>query len=464
MQVGAKQFAVWPNLGAPAMALSLLSLTGAPTPALAQDAALKGWVTAWATSMQDPLPAGFAVGNPAPTSPQWASMFPSNQATDQTFRLMIRPDAGGDRVRLRFSNLMGNRPVTFDKLSVASRSAGKAVAGASRQPITFGGSERLTIAPGHEALCDPLDFAVAPEKDLAVTFHVVGASGPVTWHAKAMATSYMTAANAGDKTADEAGADLQYELRSWPWLAELQTYKADSPERSAIVAIGDSITDGSGTTVDGHDRWEDVLNKRLRAAGSANVVVNAGIGGNRVTTLRWGPVLTGAYTSAAALADTSGAPNTPDARCDACGQPAVTRLEREVFSMPNVSAIILFEGVNDIGAGSSYGEVVAGMQDIVMRAHARGIRVFGATITPYYGFAYDLAYPDLTRRRVNDWMRTSQTFDGVFDFDAVVRDPAYPARIKADLEAMDHIHLNPNGYSAVANSIPLSSLDAKLPP
>ena len=462
MRVSTIKLAGFSRLGAPALALSLLSSIGLPAPSLAQAADSKGWITAWATSVQDPLPAGFAVGNPAPTSPQWAQMFPGSQASNQTFRMVVRPDAAGDQVRLRFSNLMGNKPVTFDHLSIAARAAGKAVVGASRKAIKFGGSDQVTIEPGREIFCDPIDFAVEPGKDVAVTFHVAGDSGPVTWHAKAMATSYMTGSGAGDKTADEAGADLPFELRSWVWLSELQAYKANSPERTAIVAVGDSITDGSGTTIDGHDRWEDFLNKRLRAAGSANVVINAGIGGNRVATLRWGPVVMGALTSAGALADMSGAPNTPNARCDACGQPAVTRLERDVFSLPNVSAIILFEGVNDIGAGGSYGEIIAGMQDIVMRAHARGIKVFGATITPYYGFAYDVVYPDLTRRQVNDWMRTTQIFDGLFDYDAVVRDPAYPARIKADLEAVDHIHLNPKGYAAVADSIPLSALDPKL--
>ena len=463
MLVGAIQPVGSSRVSALGMVLTLLCSIGAPAPSLAQEAGSKGWVTAWATSMQGPLPAGFAFGNPPATSEQWAQMFPGNQASDQTFRLIVRPGADGDKLRLRFSNLMGNKPVTFSNVSIAARSSGKAILGASRKPVTFGGSNRTTIQPGHEVLCDPVEFGLEADKDVAVTFHVVGDAGNVAWHAKAMNTSYMTAGGSGDKTADEAGTDLQYELRSWVWLSELQAYKASTPERTTIVAIGDSITDGTGTTVDGHDRWGDFLNRRLRAAGSANVVVNAGIGGNRVTTLRWGSVLTGAYRSQALLDDTSGAPRTPDARCDACGQPAVMRLEREVLSMPNVSAIILFEGVNDIGAGGSYGEIIAGMQDVAMRARARGIKVFGATITPYYGFAYDLVYPDLTRRRVNDWIRTSKAFDGVFDFDAVVRDPASPARLQAQFDAADHIHLNPKGYSALADSVPLSALDAKLP-
>lgn len=450
------------GLSLPLLAWSLLTSVGLSAPAVAQGADTKDWITAWATSMQDPLPAGFAVGNPAPTSPQWAQMFPGNEAADQTFRLVIRPQAAGDQVRLHFSNVAGSKPVRFDHLSIATRAGGKAVLGASGKAILFSGSPQVTIEPGGDIFCDPIDFAVEPEKDVAVTFHVVGNSGPITWHAKAMATSFMTGSGAGNKTADEAGADLSYELRSWVWLSELQAYKANSPPRNSIVAIGDSITDGSGSTIDGHDRWEDFLNRRLRASGSANVVINAGIGGNRVTSLRWGPVLTGAFTSADKLNDMSGSPNTPNARCDSCGQPAVTRLERDVFSLPNVSAIILFEGVNDIGAGASYGEVIAGMQDIVVRAHTRGIKVFGATITPYYGFAYDVVYPDLTRRQVNDWMRTTKIFDGLFDYDAVVRDPAYPARINPELAAVDHIHLNPKGYSAVADSIPLASLDPKL--
>ena len=446
-----------------ALAIAFVGAMGLPNYACAQSMGAKGWVTAWATSTQDPLPAGFAVGNPAANSPQWAQMFPGNQASNQTFRLIVRPQAVGEQVRLRFSNLMGNKPVSFDSLSIAPRTAGKAIAGAARKPIRFGGAEKVTIEPGRDVFSDPIDFALTPEQDVAVTFHVVGDSGPITWHAKAMTTSYMNASGAGDKTADAVGADLQYELRSWLWLSEVQAYKAGSPNRTTIVAIGDSITDGSGTTIDGNDRWEDFLNKRLRAAGSENVVVNAGIGGNRITTLRWGPVIYGALASNAVMADISGSANTPDARCDACGAPVVARLERDALNLPNVSAIILFEGVNDIGGGGSYGEIIAGMQDVALRAHARGVKVFGVTITPYYGFAYDLVNPDITRRRVNEWMRTSKIFDAIFDFDAVVRDPAYPARIRADLEAVDHIHLNPKGYSAVADSVSLSVLDPKLP-
>ena len=123
----------------------------------------------------------------------------------------------------------------------------------------------------------------------------------------------------------------------------------------------------------------------------------------------------------------------------------------------------MFEGVNDIGAGGTYGEVVSGMQDIIARAHARGIKVYAATVTPYYGFAYDQVYPDLTRQQVNGWIRNSKSFDGVFDFDAAVRDPSYPSRIRPDLEAVDHIHLNPKGYAIAAGTVPLAALDAKLP-
>lgn len=449
-----------PGLAALALSLALALSVGLPGQVRAQTPGGKGWISAWATATQDPLPAGFAVGNPAVTSPQWKQMFPDNQASSQRFRMIVRPNAAGDHVRLRFSNLMGTKPVTFDEVSIATRASGKSVVGGTAVPLKFGGASQATIAPGADVFCDPVAFDLVPERDVAVSFQVVGESGPITWHAKAMTTSYMSAPGAGGQ-ADEAGETLQYELRSWLWLTEVQAY-APGVDRTAIVAVGDSITDGSGSTIDGNDRWADFLNKRLRAAGSLNVVINEGIGGNRVVTMPWGPVLSGAYTSAAKLADHSGSPNTTDARCDGCGAPAVIRLDRDVFSLPNVSSIILFEGVNDIGAGGSYAQVIAGMQDIVLRAHARGIKVFAATITPYYGFAYDQVYSDLTRRQVNDWIRTSKTFDAVFDFDAAVRDPAYPSRIRPDLEAVDHIHLNPKGYEAAANTVTLSALDSKI--
>ncbi|GAC1347366.1 MAG: SGNH/GDSL hydrolase family protein [Acetobacteraceae bacterium] len=386
-------------------------------------------------------------------------MFPDSQASDQSFRMIVRPQAPGQRVRLRFSNLMGSKPVTFDNVSIATRANGKSLVAGTSVPLTFNGSSKVTIDRGAELYCDAVAFDVVPERDVAVSFHVVGDSGPITWHAKAMTTSYLSAPGAGAQL--DSGTSLTSEVRSWLWLTELQAFQPNV-ERHAIVAIGDSITDGSGTTIDGNDRWEDFLNKRLRGAGSANVVVNEGIGGNRVVTMPWGPVLSGAYTSEAKLADHSGAPNTTDARCDGCGEPAVVRLERDVFGLPNVSAIILFEGVNDIGAGASYAQVIAGMQDIVQRAHARGIKVFAATITPYYGFAYDQVYPDLTRQQVNNWIRTSRTFDAVFDFDAAVRDPSDPARIKADYSAPDHIHLNPTGYERAAATVTLSDLDGTI--
>ena len=442
------------------IALSLSLAVGIVTPSAAQEPGSRGWITSWATAMQDPLPAGFAVGNPPVTSSDWKQMFPDNQVSDQSFRMIVRPQAPGQRVRLRFSNLMGSKPVTFDGVSIATRSSNKSLVAGTSVQLTFNGATKVTIARATEVFCDAVAFDVVPERDVAVSFHVVGDSGPITWHAKAMTTSYLSAPGAGAQLND-AGTSLVSEVRSWLWLTELQAFQPDS-ERHAIVAVGDSITDGSGTTIDGNDRWEDFLNKRLRAAGSANVVVNEGIGGNRVVTMPWGPVLSGAYTSEAKLADHSGAPNTTDARCDGCGEPAVVRLDRDVFGLPNVSAVILFEGVNDIGAGASYAQVIAGMQDIVQRAHARGIKVFAATITPYYGFAYDQVYPDLIRQQVNTWIRTGKAFDAVFDFDAAVRDPGYPARIKVEYSAPDHIHLNPAGYEKAASTVTLADLDGNI--
>ena len=428
--------------------------------AAAQAPDSQGWVSAWTTAMQDPLPAGFAVGNPPPNSPQWAAMFSSDRARDQTFRQIIRPLAGGEKLRIRLSNLMGDRPLTLQNVSIAPRAAGREVVAVASRRITFNGADRVTMAPGREVYSDVVDFALEPEKDVAVTMHLVGDSGAITWHAKAMVTSYMNGVGGGDRTADASGAALSHELRSWLWLAEIQAWR--NTERSTIVAIGDSITDGSASTIDGHDRWSDVLNRRLRAAGSRHVVVNQGIGGNRVAALRWGPVIGGSMVTPAVQADMTGVYRTPQSRCEACGEPAIVRLDRDVFALPNVGAMILFEGVNDVGAGASYGDIIAGMQDLVLRARARGIKVYGATITPYYGFAYDQAMPDIVRRQVNDWMRTSKVFDAVFDLDAVVRDPDYGSRLKLEFAAPDKIHPNPKGYAAIANAIPLSVLDAGL--
>lgn len=425
--------------------------------AAAQEPDSRGWVSAWTTAMQDPLPAGFPAGNPPTNSPQWAAMFNANRANDQTFRQLVRPLAGGEKLRIRLSNLMGDKPVTLQNVSIAPRVAGREIVAASSRRLTFNGAARVTIAPGREIYSDTVDFKLEPEKDVAVTMHLVGDSGAITWHAKALVTSYMNGPGGGDRSGDASGAMLPHEIRSWLWLAEIQAWR--DTDRSTIVAIGDSITDGTASTIDGHDRWPDVLNRRLRAAGSRHVVVNQGIGGNRVAALRWGPVIGGAIVPAAVQADMSGAYRTPQARCEACGEPAIVRLERDVFALPNVGALILFEGVNDVGAGASYGEIIAGMQDVVLRARARGIKVYGATITPYYGFAYDQAMPDIVRRQVNDWIRTSKVFDAVFDLDAVLRDPDYGSRLKPEFAAPDKIHPNPKGYAAIADAIPLAVLD-----
>ena len=309
----------------------------------------------------------------------------------------------------------------------------------------------MTIPPGQDVLSDPQEFALVAGQDVAISFHLRGQSGPIPWHAKAMTTSYVTPPSGGDTAADPAGTALDREIRSWPWLVELQAHDANTTGRSAIVALGDSITDGTGSTIDGNDRWADVLGRRLREAGSAKVVVNAGIGGNRVAALRWGPI----------QAPNKG-PRAPDDRCLNCGDPAIVRLDRDVFARPNVTDLILFEGVNDINAGATYGEVIAGMQDIVRRARLRGVRVHAATVTPYYGYAGSIVYPDIVRRQVNDWMRACGLFDTLFDFDATVRDPADTTRLRREYDSGDHIHFNPAGYAAVANSIPLAALDPTL--
>ncbi|MCK8784395.1 GDSL-type esterase/lipase family protein [Roseomonas sp. NAR14] len=415
----------------------------------------EAWATSWAGSVQGPYP----VGNPS-AQPDQRFLFPdpAEGARDQTLRLVLRPSLWGREARLRFSNAFGTRPLTLDGVHAGLQLGGAALLPGSNRPVGFGGQPRVTIPPGGQVWSDPvaLPFAADPDapllagRKLAVSFHVVGASGPMTWHAKALQTSYGTAPGAGAHGAEEGEAAFPFSTASWFFLDAVDMRApAGTP---VIVAFGDSITDGTASTMNGDDRWPDVLCRRLQARlGNRVSVVNAGIGGNQVV----GPATYG--------------PEQPFPG----GPSALSRLERDVLSLSGVTGVIWLEGINDFSRnGNASPEAVqAGMREGVRRLRERlpGVRVIGATLVPALGSssaAHGHAEQDAKRRGLNAFIRESGLFDAVVEFEPVTIDRA-SGGLRAEMVPEsttggrgDGLHPNRAGYLAMGSGI---DLDALLP-
>jgi lysophospholipase L1-like esterase len=408
------------------------------------------WVTSWTGSVQGPFPVGNSSAQP---DQRFAFPFPADGSRDQTFRMMVRPDVWGRQARLRFSNALGTKPVALDGIYVGLQLGGPALVKGSNRPVAFGGKPEVTIAPGASAWSDPVDLAFVRDPDaadlvgrkLAVSFHVIGESGPMTWHAKALTTSFVTAPGAGAKGASEEEASFPYSTASWFFLDAVDMMVP--VDTRLVVAFGDSITDGTASSMNGDDRWPDVLSRRLhRAFGNRIAVVNAGIGGNQVA----GPA---AYS-----------PDKPFLGGPAAG----ARLERDVLSLSGVSALIWLEGINDFSrnGNASLDTVEAGMRDVVGRLRARipGARIIGASVTTALNSAnaaHGSRDQDDKRRALNGFIKTSGLFDAVVDFDAVTLDPS-TGEMKPEFVPEsttggpgDKLHPNRAGYLAMGEAIDL---------
>ena len=389
--------------------LALLQAAGG-RPLLASPAQ-QNWVTVWAASVQGPFPSGNASAQP-----NLSLVFDpsSNGARDQSFRLIVRPDLWGKQARFRFSNAFGVRPVTFDGVYAGLHLGGGAVVSGTNRPVLFGGKPAVAIPPGESTWSDPVELTFVRDpsavplqgRKLAVSFHIVGESGPLTWHAKALTTSYVTPPGAGAKGREESEASFPFPTTSWYFLDAVDVM-APAATR-VVVAFGDSITDGTASTLNGDDRWPNVLSRRLHAAyGDRVAVVNAGIGGNRVV----GP------------ADYS--PQRPFSG----GPSAGARLERDVLSLSGVSAVIWLEGINDFSrtADATVSSVQTGMTEIVKRIRATipGVRIIGATLTSALGASGAHGSPEENEKRqsLNQFILSSGVFDGVADFDKATIDP-----------------------------------------
>jgi lysophospholipase L1-like esterase len=341
---------------------------------------------------------------------------------------------------VHLSNAFGTETLHFTSVHIARpvSPATAAIDATTDRALTFAGSADVMVPPGAEFVSDPLDFAVAPLSDLAVTFHLDSPPGRETGHPGSRATSYFV-------HGDFVGAANLTEPKTvehWYQISEIDVQAA--PGAATVVAIGDSITDGHGATTNGNDRWTDVLAQRLQNTppGTPPVrnvgVSNQGIGGNHLLT-------------------------------DGLGPNALARFDRDVLAPAGVRWVIVFEAVNDLGGLARNGEVspadhaafvqrvLAAYQQIIARAHAHGLRIYGATITPYVGSSYYHLGPlsESDRQAVNKWIRASGHFDAVIDFDAVIRDPQHPDQLLPGYDCGDHLHPSPAGYKAMGEAIQL---------
>jgi lysophospholipase L1-like esterase len=332
---------------------------------------------------------------------------------------------GGSRLRLRLSNEFGDGPVTMTSVHVAASTAASAIDASTDRALSFAGTASVTIPSGQAVFSDAFDYPLAPQTKLAVTIHFGSVPTGVTGHPGSRTTSYL--ASGGAVTAPNLSTAVTTE--HWYYLTGIDVMAEGSA--GAVVTLGDSLTDGRGSTTNGNDRWPDNLSRRLRAnpATSTVAVLNQGIGGNAVLSGGLGPT-------------------------------AVQRFERDVLRQSGVRWLIVLEGVNDIG-GSTSGQTVAAnliaaYDQLITMARARGIRVYGVPILPFGGSSYASADREAARQTVNQWIRTSGRFDGVIDLDAAVRDPANTMNLLPAYDSSDHLHLNVAGYRAMADAIDLA--------
>ncbi|MFD1044630.1 SGNH/GDSL hydrolase family protein [Kibdelosporangium lantanae] len=342
---------------------------------------------------------------------------------DQTVRLVVHTHAGGKAVRLRLSNTFGDRPLSFGRVTVGLSAGGGGVI--APHNVTFADHSQVTVPKGQEVVSDPVALTVKAEADLAVSVYLPTETGPATYHRSAHQTNYVSAA--GDHTTDLTAADFPTTVGSWFFLDSVSV--SDSPDVGTVVALGDSITDGSGSSGANH-RWPDYL--AARVADRPESVVDVGIAGNKV--LMDDPL---------------------------AGQSALNRLERDVLSQPGLRTVIVLEGINDLRSTTppaTADQIIGGYRKIIDRVHARGARILGATITPVKGSARYDDNMERARQAVNTWIRTSHAFNGVVDFAAATQDPGDPLRLLPAYDSGDHLHLNNAGYQAMADSVDLRQL------
>lgn len=391
------------------------------------DAIETQWAGSWAASQQLVEP---------------ANALDPEDLCDAIMRQVVHLSLGGSEIRLRLSNRFGSTPLHITAVHVAKPAspASDKIVQSSDKALTFSGVSEVTIPPHAEYVSDPVSLQVSALSDLSITLHTDGPTAEQTGHPGSRATSYI---KHGDLV---SAVDLPTAktVQHWYFISGIDVLA--SPPATAVVVLGDSITDGHGATIDGNDRWTDVLAQRLQAqpATSHVAVLNQGIGGNRLL-------------------------------ADGLGPNALSRVDHDVIAQPGVRYLVVFEGINDIGMLEHTGEVSQGEHDdlvrrilaayeqIINRAHSHDIKVIGATLTPFVGSNYyhPAKASEADRLAVNEWIRTSGRFDAVVDFDKIARDPQDPDRLLPAFDCGDHLHPSPAGYAAMVQAIPLSLFVSK---
>jgi lysophospholipase L1-like esterase len=385
---------------------AIVLLCAAPSTAVCADAR---WVATWGC---------------APQLVEARNLAPAFGLNGNTLRQVVRVSIGGKRLKARFSNAFGDGPLTMDSVRLALSLNGSAIEPMTGAALTFQGLSSATIPAGEEIWSDPMDFDLAPLTNVAVTIHFGQVPSALTGHPGSRTTSYL---QAGDAAAAAAMPDA-VETQHWYVLTGIDTAADDSS--AAIVILGDSITDGRGSTTDRNNRWTDDLARRLHAnpATAREAIVNEGIGGNAVLAGGLGPT-------------------------------AMARFDRDALRQSGAKWLIIFEGVNDIGAsrGTNVAAgLIAAYGSCIDNACAKGLRVYGATITPFGRSIYFSPAHETARQAVNTWIRTSGRFDAVIDFDSATRDPTNAVNLCLAYDSGDHLHLNPAGYEAMAGAVNLA--------
>ena len=398
-------------------ALALVAVGLAPLPA---DAQFRGresnaWVSTWGASPSDPADA----------------------LNNQTIRLHVRLSLGGDRIRIRLSNRFGEGDLLVGAVHVALHGTGSGTLPGTDRVVTFSDQPSFTLAKGAQVVSDEVALTVKALQEISVSIFLPGDTGPLTIHQLGVSTTYISPP--GDFTAS-AVMPVDSTSLSRYLVSEVEVRRADAV---AVVTLGDSITDGFASTVDANRRWPDFLAERLRSQQMADpnmkpvAVVDEGISGNRLLH-------------------------------DIFGPNAQERLDRDVLSKSHVKWVTLLEGINDLGFPGSvepnaprvtFKQIIGAYKQIIARAHAAGLKIYGCTLTPFEGTTFAGYFaPDKEEVRVavNSWIRNSGQFDAVIDFDKAIRDPSHPSRMLPAYDSGDHLHPNDLGYLVMANAVPLS--------
>lgn len=352
---------------------------------------------------------------------------------DQTIRMVVHPSIGGTLPRIRLSNLRSTTPLVVGAVDVAEQASGATARPGTHHTVTFAGEKAVTIPTGAEMLSDPVHLTVGAEQNLLVSIDLPQATSSATWHSDAFDTTYVS--GPGNHTRDDGAANYPTATTSWYYLSGVEVRSTGAT--GTVVTFGDSITDGYNTPIGAYATWPDDLARRLGGAHPLGVV-NAGIGGNRVLT---------------------DVPNIWQ------GISAIKRFGHDALRQPGVRDVILLEGINDIGnnagpngAPLTAPDLIAGYRNLIAQAHAAGVRIIGATMLPDFGNGYYSDSAEAIRQAANDWIRFGGAFDGVVDFDQVMRDPADPVALKPAFDAGDHIHPNAAGMQAMASAVNLRLL------